>query len=149
MGLDGLLRYRANLLSGILNGIDDSVWNPATDELIPNRYFRGRLGPRAANKTALQQRLGLHESPGALIIGMISRLTSQKGLDMLLDQIPFLVTNNVQIALLGSGERALEQAFTTAAAQYPGTVGCIIGYNEPLAHLIQAGSDALLVPSRF
>lgn len=149
MGLDGVLRHRADVLSGILNGIDDSVWNPATDDLIPNRYFRGRLGPRAANKTALQQRLGLQESPGSLVIGVISRLTSQKGLDMLLDQIPFLLANDVQIALLGSGEPALEEAFIDAAAQHPGAVGCVIGYNEPLAHLIQAGSDALLVPSRF
>jgi starch synthase len=149
MGLDGLLRHRANVLSGIMNGIDETVWNPATDKLIPNRYFRGRLGPRAANKTALQRKLGLNESPGALVIGVISRLTSQKGLDMLLGQIPFLVSNNVQIALLGTGDPTLEQAFTTAAAQYPGTIGCVIGYSEPLAHLIQAGSDALLVPSRF
>jgi starch synthase len=149
MGLDGLLRHRADVLSGILNGIDDSIWNPATDELIPNRFFRGRLGPRAANKIALQQRFGLNGSPGALIIGAISRLTSQKGLDMLLDQIPFLASNDVQIALLGAGEPALEQAFTAAAVRYPGAVGCVIGYNEPLAHLIQAGSDALLVPSRF
>jgi starch synthase len=80
---------------------------------------------------------------------VISRLTSQKGLDMLLGQIPFLIANNVQIALLGTGDPALEQAFTTAGAQYPGSVGCVIGYSEPLAHLIQAGSDALLVPSRF
>jgi starch synthase len=147
-GLDGLIRYRAGSLTGILNGIDD-VWNPATDELIPNRFSRGRIGQRGGNKTALQQRLGLNQSPSALLIGVVSRLTSQKGLDMLLELIPGLLRDGVQIALLGSGERPMESAFIEAAARNSGSIGCVIGYNEQVAHLIQAGSDALLVPSRF
>jgi starch synthase len=149
MGLDGLLRYRSAALSGILNGIDDSVWNPATDMLIPAKYSRARLGKRAGNKPALQQRMGLDESPDALLIGVISRLTSQKGLDMLLDQIDHLVAAGMQLAVLGSGDPGLEQAFGAAAEWHLGSVGCIVGYDEELAHLIQAGSDALLVPSRF
>jgi starch synthase len=149
MGLDGLLRYRSNVLSGILNGIDDKVWNPATDALIPVKYGRGRLARRAGNKPVLQQRMGLDENPDALLVGVISRLTSQKGLDMLLDQIDHLVAAGMQLAVLGSGDPALEQAFSAAAEWHLGSFGCVIGYDEKLAHLIQAGSDALLVPSRF
>ncbi len=149
MGLDGLLRHRGDVLSGILNGIDDTVWNPATDPLLPARYSRGKLAKRAEDKLALQKRMGLEESPDALLIGVISRLTSQKGLDMLLDQLDAMVGDGMQLALLGSGEPDLEQAFVSAAEWHLGSVGCIIGYDETLAHLIQAGSDALLVPSRF
>jgi starch synthase len=149
MGLDGLLRHRADVLSGILNGIDDSVWNPATDEMIPARFGRGRLGRRAGNKAALQQRMGLEEKPDALLIGVVSRLTSQKGLDLLVDQIDGLTAAGMQLAVLGSGDPDLEQAFVAAAEWHLGSVGCIIGYDEPVAHLVQAGSDALLVPSRF
>jgi starch synthase len=149
MGLDGLLRHRAGVLSGILNGIDDSVWNPATDALIPARYASGKLLRRAANKAALQQRMGLDETPDALLVGVISRLTSQKGLDMLVDQLDTLVADGMQLALLGSGDPALERAFVAAAEWHLGSVGCVIGYDESLAHLIEAGSDALLVPSRF
>ena len=149
MGLDGLLRQRASVLSGILNGIDDNVWNPATDTLIPAQYGRGRLSRRVGNKAALQRRLGLHEKPDALLIGAISRLTSQKGLDMLVDQIEDLTAAGMQFALLGSGDPVLERAFDAAAERNPSSVGCTIGYDETLAHLIQAGSDALLVPSRF
>ena len=149
MGLDGLLRHRANVLSGILNGIDYTTWDPAADKLIPARYERGWLGRRTANKTALQRRLGLRETQAALLVGVISRLTSQKGLDMLVHRLPALAANGMQIALLGSGEPELERAFVSAADQQPGSIGCIVGYDESLAHLIQAGSDALLVPSRF
>lgn len=149
MGLDGLLRHRAAVLSGILNGIDDKVWNPATDPLIPSRYARGRLAKRAANKVALQQRMGLEENPDAVLVGVISRLTTQKGLDMLVDQLDDLVAEGMQLALLGSGEPDLEHAFVAAAEWHLGSIGCVLGYDEALAHQIQAGSDALLVPSRF
>jgi starch synthase len=151
MGLDGLLRHRGGVLSGILNGIDDTVWNPATDPLIPSRYARGKSvpGKRVANKAALQQRMGLDEKPDALLIGVVSRLTSQKGLDMLVDQLDDLEAAGMQLALLGSGDPDLERAFVAAAEWYLGSVGCVLGYDEELAHLIQAGSDALLVPSRF
>jgi starch synthase len=149
MGLDGLLRYRSDVLSGILNGIDDDVWNPETDPLIPAAYGQGKLAGRAVNKAALQRRMGLEENPDALLVGVISRLTSQKGLDMLVDQIDGLATDGMQFAVLGSGEPALERAFVAAAEWHLGSVGCNIGYDEPLAHLIEAGSDALLVPSRF
>jgi starch synthase len=149
MGLDGVLRYRTGVLSGIMNGIDDTVWNPATDTLIPARFSRDELSKRAINKAALQQRLGLDQNPDAPLIGVVSRLTSQKGLDMLLDQLDSLIANGMQLALLGSGDLHLEYAFVAAAGSHLGSVGCVLGYNESLAHLIQAGSDALLAPSRF
>jgi starch synthase len=149
MGLDGVLRHRAGVLSGIMNGIDDTVWNPATDALIPAQFSRDELSQRAINKTALQQRMGLDQNPDALLIGVVSRLTSQKGLDMLLDQLEEMVAHGTQLALLGSGDPYLEHAFVAAAGSHLGAVGCVLGYNEALAHLIQAGSDALLAPSRF
>ena len=149
MGLDGLLRRRAGVLSGIVNGIDDTVWNPATDRLAAARFTPGTVGKRAINKAALQRRIGLAQQPDALLIGAVSRLTSQKGLDMVLDQLATLRTNRMQLALLGSGEPHLQDAFMAAARDYPDAVGCVLGYDEALAHLVQAGSDAILVPSRF
>ena len=151
MGLDGLLRYRSGVVSGIVNGIDDTVWNPETDELIPARYGRddAMKAKRARNKAALQQRMGLDEDPNALLIGAVSRLTSQKGLDLVLDRLDRVVAGGMQLALLGSGEPDLERAFVAAAEWHLGSVGCVLGYDEALAHLVQAGSDALLVPSRF
>jgi starch synthase len=149
MGLIGLIRTRADVLHGILNGIDDTVWNPDGDTLIPSPFSLARLDRRARNKAGLQDRFGLAAAPGILLLGVISRLTSQKGLDLLLADVGLLGELGIQLALLGSGERAMEAGFLTAAAAHPGHIGCIIGYDEALAHLIQAGSDALLVPSRF
>jgi starch synthase len=149
MGLQGLLRGRADLLRGILNGIDTKVWNPAADPLIPAPYDAQTLSARAANKRALQARLRLEEAPGAPLFGVISRLGWQKGLDLLLAALPVLLHEGGQLALLGAGDPALEEAYRTAAGVNPGRIGCMIGYDEGLAHLIQAGCDALLVPSRF
>ncbi|WP_428485093.1 glycogen synthase GlgA [Rhodopila sp.] len=147
--LDGVLRQRADVLSGILNGIDDVVWNPATDPLIPSCYTAPWLARRAVNKSALQRRMGLAARPDAMLVGVVSRLTYQKGFDLLLGQLDRLAGQGIQLAVLGSGDPAMEQAFTAAAAARPDLVACVIGYDEILAHLIQAGSDALLVPSRF
>ena len=149
MGLVGLLRTRAGVLHGILNGIDDTIWNPAADRLIASAFSVTRLNRRARNKAELQDRFGLTAGPDTLLLGVISRLTAQKGLDLLLADIGILAELGMQLALLGSGERAMEAGFQAAAAAHPGHIGCIIGYDEALAHLIQAGADALLVPSRF
>jgi starch synthase len=149
MGLDGLLRRRFGVLSGIMNGIDEAVWNPKTDTLIPTRFTSDTLARRAENKVALQQRMGLEIRPDALLIGVISRLTSQKGLDMLFDLLDEMIAQGMQLALLGSGDPDLERAFVAAAEWHLGSVGCILGYDEGLAHLIQAGCDALVAPSRF
>ena len=149
MGLGGLLRERARDISGILNGIDISVWNPATDPNIAARYTADKFADRAANKAALQQRFGLAPSPDKFLLGVISRLSWQKGLDLLLETLPMMVGEGMQLALLGSGDADLQNGFRAAAEAHPGQVGVVIGYDEALAHLIQAGSDALAVPSRF
>ncbi|UYO49421.1 glycogen synthase GlgA [Rhodopseudomonas palustris] len=149
MGLDGLLRLRADRLSGILNGIDTDVWNPANDALISATYDVESIAARTRNKKVLQARFGLKPEPGALLYGVISRLSWQKGLDLLLEALPQLIGGGAQLALLGSGDSELEQAYAAAARKYPGQVGAVIGYDEALAHQIQAGADALLVPSRF
>ncbi len=151
MGLGGLLRARRPALSGILNGIDETVWNPATDEHLAARYDARHLETRGMNKAALQSRLGLDPVPDALLLGVVGRLTWQKGMDLLLDALEEAVVApaGIQLALLGAGDPAQESAFRAAAAAHPGRIGVEIGYDEALAHLIQGGCDALLVPSRF
>ena len=149
-GLDGLLRARASVLTGILNGVDMKVWDPRHDAVLPRSYGErdATVGKRAA-KAALQKRLGLEPAERLPLFGAVSRLTPQKGLDLVLAALPDLVTGGCQLALLGSGDSDLEQAFTATADGYRGRVGVAIGYDESLAHLIYAGSDVILVPSRF
>jgi starch synthase len=149
MGLDGVLRARAGAVSGILNGIDTTIWNPATDPVLAARFDAGRLAGRAANKAALQSAAGLAPDPAAPLFGVVSRLTGQKGMDVLLACLPTLLGLGGQLALLGAGDAALEAAFRAAAAAAPGRIACTIGYDEAQAHRMQAGIDALLVPSRF
>jgi starch synthase len=149
MGLDGLLRARSAVLSGILNGIDDAVWNPADDFRIAAAYTGRTIQGRAWNKAALQNQLGLDPNPEALTFGVVSRLSPQKGLDLLLEALPALLRVGAQLALLGSGDADLERAFRSAQLAHPGRIACTIGYDETLAHLMQAGADALLIPSRF
>jgi starch synthase len=149
MGLGGLLRVRSQILSGILNGIDTSVWNPETDSQIAARFSAQELQLRAANKAALQRRLGLDPSPDALLLGVISRLSWQKGLDLLLENIPAILNEGMQLALLGSGDPDLQDRYQAVAKTNAGRIAVLIGYDEALAHLIQAGADAIVVPSRF
>lgn len=149
MALDGLLSGRAADLTGILNGIDTGVWDPAQDPEIAARFDAATLPQRAQNKRALQAAFGLAPDPDALLLGVISRLTGQKGMDLILSALPEMLAAGGQLVLLGSGDAALEAGFRAAAAGDPGRIGCRIGYDEALAHRIQAGIDALLVPSRF
>jgi starch synthase len=149
MGLDGLLRGRADRLSGILNGIDEGVWNPASDPLIAAPYDAEHLTIRQLNKADVQAHFGLDPDPGALLFGVVSRLSWQKGLDLLLSALPVLVAEGAQLALIGAGEPELEAGFTAAVRAHPGRVGCRLGYDEAMAHRVQAGADAILVPSRF
>jgi len=149
MGLEGLLLARADQVSGILNGVDEETWNPATDPHLATRYDHWSLASRAKNKAALQKRLGLRVEPDAFLVGVVSRLTWQKGLDLLLEVLPQLVRGRTQLALLGAGDEMLEEGFAAAESAHQGRVGVHIGYSEELAHMIQAGVDALLVPSRF
>src|SRR5262245_36285680 len=148
-GLDGLLRARSAVLSGIRNGIDIDVWNPESDARIASRFGLATLSARAPNKAALQRRFGLREEPDRLLCAVISRMAWQKGLDVLADAMPTLIARGAQLAMLGSGDPDLERRFTTLAREHAGQVGCFIGHDEDLAHLVQAGADVILVPSRF
>jgi starch synthase len=125
------------------------VWDPATDPNIPARYSADEPGPRADDKAALQARLGLEQRPDVFLLGVISRISWQKGLDLLIECLPDIAGEGVHLALLGSGDAELQSRFRQAAEAHPGRIGVVIGYDERLAHLIQAGSDALVVPSRF
>ncbi len=149
MGLGGLIGGRADLLSGILNGIDEAVWDPAADPHLKARRRGNGLAWRARNKAALKERLGLTTPSENLLFGVISRLSEQKGLDLLLAALPRLKALGADLVVLGSGDAALERAFLAEASKDPGRIGVFIGYDEPLAHLVQGGTDALLVPSRF
>ena len=149
-GLDGVLRFRAADLIGILNGIDVKEWNPASDKLIPANYDVSSPDGKAVCKAALQERMGLKNDPKIPVFGVVSRLYDQKGLDLLARIAQPLVDNmSIQIAVLGSGEPWLEGAFKSLTAANPGKIGSYIGYDNELSHLIEAGSDFFLMPSRF
>jgi starch synthase len=149
MGLDGLLRHRSDALTGILNGIDPDVWNPATDTRLIARYDVTRLDDRARNKKAVRQRFGLNDDESGPLVAVVSRLTWQKGMDLLLAELPDLLAQGGQLALLGAGDATLQAGFATAAARHPGRVGAVIEYDEDLSHLLQGGADVILVPSRY
>jgi len=147
-GLDGLLRHRAADLTGILNGIDTNIWNPARDPLIAVTYDRTTLARKGTNKHALQAAMGLPVSPAPLC-GMVTRLTEQKGIDLVIAALPRLREFGVQLAILGSGSAHFEQALGAAAAEFPQQIAFVAGYDEAIAHRIEAGADIFLMPSRF
>lgn len=149
MGFDGVLRARRGDLVGILNGIDETVWNPETDPTLAAPYSARTLPRKKLTRSALQTEMGLDQDPAALLFCVVSRLTDQKGLDLLAGNLPWLVAQGGQLALLGSGTRDLEILFAAAASRYPGRVGVKLAYDEPLSHRMIAGADAILVPSRF
>jgi starch synthase len=148
-GLDGLLRDRAATLSGILNGVDAAVWNPATDALIPSPFEARKLPGKARCKAALQAQLGLAEDASAPLFCVVSRITEQKGLHLVLQALPALIGQGAQFALLGSGDAGMEAAFKALALQHPQAVAVRIGYDEAFAHRLIAGSDVILVPSHY
>lgn len=148
-GMEGLLQSRARVISGILNGVDRQEWNPATDHRIPVRYSEDRPDGKAACKAALRGELGLSPSAAGPLVAVVSRLTAQKGLDLLLGALPRLLAVGGQVALLGSGDAALEAAWRAAADADPRCVAVRIGYDEDLAHRLIAGADVIAVPSRF
>ncbi len=149
MGLEGLLRGRADKLSGILNGIDEKVWDPTNDPHLASAYSHTDLAARAPNKADLQSHFGLDQNPEAPVFAVVSRLSWQKGLDLLLEALPVLLSEGAQLVLLGSGDRELQSAFAAAEREHVGRIGCEFRYDEPMAHRVQAGADALIVPSRF
>lgn len=148
MGLDGMIRARRAAMTGIVNGIDTGIWNPDTDLALPERYTAQRLARRQVNKQAIEQRFSLDRDDGPLFC-VVSRLTWQKGMDILADTLDNLVARGGRLAILGSGEAWLEQAFAAAAQRHHGRIGVIAAYDESLSHLLQGGGDAILIPSRF
>lgn len=148
MGLEGLVAARAARVTGIVNGIDPAVWNPEIDPALPARYSARTLPRRAVNKRAVEEMFGLSAGEGPLFT-VVSRLTWQKGMDVLADCLDDLVAMGGRLALLGSGDAALEHAFLSAAKRHPRSIGVRIGYDESLSHLLQGGADAILIPSRF
>jgi len=148
-GLDGLLRSRRDVLRGIINGIDVEAWNPMSDERIAERYSWTSLDKKAANKAALQRRLNLAEDPALPLLGAVCRLTQQKGVDLIAAAAEEIVNLPAQLCILGRGERELEDALAALAARHPQVIAAAIGFNEDLAHLIEAGADLFLMPSRF
>ena len=149
-GLEGLLRRRAPMLTGILNGVDPQIWDPRQNSYLPLTYgVDDAPAGKGAAKAALQRRLGLAQQQDAPLCGVVSRLTWQKGLDLLLMAVPELVADGRQLALLGSGDADLEQGFAAAARAYGGRVAVELGYDEALAHRIFGGADVVALPSRF
>jgi starch synthase len=148
-GLDGVIRSRGAHVVGILNGIDTEVWNPATDTAIAERYDADRLGGKRTCRAALQRELGLETDEGALVVAIVSRLTSQKGLDLVLAALPELLASGMQFVVQGTGDPALESAFRMAQQSHPGRLHVHIGYDEARAHRLMAGADVIAVPSRF
>ena len=148
-GLEGLLDFRSAHLTGILNGADYTLWEPALDTLIEQPYDANSLELKAINKHTLQRSLGLPQTTGVALIGMIGRLVEQKGIDLLLEILPTLLGQPIQLAVLGSGEKKFEQALRGIARRQPQQVAVYIGYHEELAHRIEAGADMFLMPSRF
>jgi starch synthase len=149
MGMQGLLTTRGDDLIGILNGIDTGEWNPATDPHLPHKFTARALAGKKQCKLWLQQDLNLEPGADTPLFGVIARLAHQKGLDLILAVADGILHRGGQIALLGTGEKALEAAFRDLGALHPGRVAAVIGYDEGLSHRIEAGSDIFLMPSRF
>jgi starch synthase len=150
MGLDGLLRARSGSLIGILNGVDYAEWNPRTDEHIPHHYSPKRMAGKERNKQAVMQELGLDYEFDRPLLAMVSRLTYQKGIDLVQEVLPELLkSRDFSLAVLGGGESHHERFFHWMHAQFTGRVSFYQGYNNPLAHRIEAGADIFLMPSRY
>ena len=149
MGLQGLLASRRDALTGILNGIDTAAWDPARDPALPRAYDAAHPQGKATSKRALQTRAGLPQDPDVPILAMVSRLTEQKGVDLVLGLAEQLRQTPLQLVVLGTGERLFEQALLQLAEAQPLRVSVRIGFDEAYAHLIEAGADVFLMPSRF
>ncbi|WJV53625.1 glycogen synthase GlgA [Pectobacteriaceae bacterium CE90] len=150
-GMEGLLKAREEegRLSGILNGVDDMIWNPAHDPLLTSTYDRDVLSRKAENKQHLQTAMGLTVDDKIPVFAIVSRLTNQKGLDIALETVPELLDQGGQLVVLGAGDAILQESFLAAAAEYHGRVGVQIGYHEAFSHRIIGGADVIMVPSRF
>ncbi len=148
-GLDDLLRHRADRLTGILNGIDDSEWNPARDPFLAKNFSARQPQGKSANKSALQKEFGLPLEAGTALIGMVGRLVAQKGIDLVINTLPSLMHRPLQLVVLGGGEIGYEEVLRKQAERYRGRLAVRIGYDEQQAHRVEAGADMFLMPSRF
>lgn len=149
-GMQGLLGERSNQLSGILNGIDSDEWNPETDRHLPATYSAANLAGKTQNKQTLRKKLGLSsDNPNMPLIGLVSRLTYQKGYDLLVPIIPDIMRESAQLVILGIGEENIETPLQHLAQEYPEHLSFTLGYDESLAHQIEAAADIFLMPSRF
>jgi starch synthase len=148
MGLEGLLQSRRAQLTGIVNGIDTQVWNPETDPALSEHYNAKDFSKRHLNKREIEKRFKLEKNEG-IIHGVVSRLTWQKGMDIFASLLDWLVGSGARLAVVGTGEEAIESAFKAAALRHPGRIGVVTAYDEDLSHLVQGGCDTMLVPSRF
>ena len=148
-GLQGLLAHRREVLTGILNGIDTGEWNPAADPNLAQPYDASNLSGKTANKIELQKHMGLHVDPDVPLFGLVSRFTYQKGLDAVLEIAPQLVVLPAQLALLGSGDAGMQRTAVELAHRHSGQIGAYVGFDDGLSHLIEAGADIFLMPSRF
>jgi starch synthase len=150
MGMDGILHHRRADLHGILNGVDYRVWDPVEDSHIPSQYSQNKLGGKARCKQSLMKEMNLDASlKERPVLGMISRLSTQKGLDLLVKIVDDILDLGIGLVVLGSGEEGIQQAIAEAAERHPGRVGLAIGFDEPLAHRIMAGVDIFLIPSHY
>ena len=149
MGMQGLLSHRRDVLTGILNGIDTDAWDPDNDPYIERYYNPGRLAHKEDNRKALRARLGLNDESDVPLFATVGRMTSQKGLDLLAEIAPLLIDFPAQLAVLGSGDDALQTQYQALAQKYPGRVAVQIGFDEGLSHQIEAGADVFVMPSRY
>jgi starch synthase len=148
-GLQGLLSTRRDDLTGILNGIDMNEWNPTSDKYLARRYSSLHMTGKAANKEAVQSKMGLNLEPDVPLLGVVSRFTQQKGLDLLLEIAPRLAKLPVQLAMLGTGDAPMQKNARDLSHLYPGKIGAILGFSEEISHQIEAGADMFVMPSRF
>jgi len=148
-GLEGLLEHRKHSLTGILNGVDYQVWSPGRDASLPYNYTAHRPAAKLKNKRKLQKAFGLPVEPGLPLFGHVGRLVEQKGIDLILQLVPELLQRPMQLVILGTGQPALEEALRQACNKHPERISVHTDYNETLAHLLEAGSDSFLMPSRF
>ncbi|PLX30892.1 MAG: glycogen synthase GlgA [Ignavibacteria bacterium] len=148
-GLEGVFKKKARKTVGLLNGMDTTIWNPEIDKMIPQTYSDTSLEDKQVNKKALCEHFGLPYDPAVPVLGIVSRLADQKGFDLIKEQLVELMKLNIQLVVLGSGEKKYEDLFTKAAKKYKKKLGAHIGFDEELAHLIEAGSDMFLMPSKY
>lgn len=148
MGLDGLINMRSSDLYGIVNGIDTAIWDPETDKHLVSNYTAATLKARAPNRAAVEDRFGLDRDDSPIVC-VVSRLTWQKGMDILATVVDGVVATGARLAILGSGDAGLEGALLAAAARHRGRIGVVVGYDEGLSHTMQGGCDAIIIPSRF